>query len=190
MAGPTLKPHRFSIMSFLNVEIKARCCNPEQIRNYLRAHQADFKGVDEQTDTYFNTTSGRLKLREGNIENNLIYYERDNQAGPKNSHFKLIKVGDAAGLKEALEKSIGIKVVVKKKREIYFIKNVKFHIDDVPGLGSFMEIEASNKTAPLSQEELKKQCDFYLEEFKIKSEDLIEHSYSDMFLSAPAAKNA
>jgi adenylate cyclase, class 2 len=169
-------------MSFLNVEIKARCTDPSFIRSYLLGHNADFKGIDEQTDTYFNTSNGRLKLREGNIENNLIYYERDNQAGPKNSHFKLIKVEDAAGLKEALEKSIGIKVVVKKKREIYFINNVKFHIDEVPGLGAFMEIEASNKTAPLSQEELKKQCDFYLREFKIEEKDLIENSYSDMLL--------
>jgi adenylate cyclase, class 2 len=169
-------------MSFLNVEIKARCPDPTFIRSYLLGHNADFKGIDEQTDTYFHTANGRLKLREGNIENNLIYYERDNQAGPKNSHFKLIKVEDAAGLKEALEKSMGIKVVVKKKREIYFINNVKFHIDEVPGLGAFMEIEASNKNAPLSQEELKKQCDFYLGEFRIKEEDLIENSYSDMLL--------
>ncbi|MBK9570243.1 MAG: class IV adenylate cyclase [Chitinophagaceae bacterium] len=98
---------------------------------------------------------GRLKLREGIIENNLIYYERTNQAGPKNSHFNLIAIEDAKGLKEALTKSIGIKVVVRKKREIYHIANVKFHIDDVPGLGSFVEIEAGNIRVSYSQEQLK-----------------------------------
>ena len=91
--------------------------------------------MDEQTDTYFNVPNGRLKLREGNIENNLIFYERSNQAGPKNSHFHLVKIEDAKGLKEVLAKSMGVKVVVKKKREIYYINNVKFHIDEVPGLG-------------------------------------------------------
>ena len=81
--------------AFLNVEIKARCSDPAFIRNYLLINNAEFKGIDEQTDTYFNVPNGRLKLREGNIENNLIFYERTNQAGPKNSHFQLVKVEDA-----------------------------------------------------------------------------------------------
>ena len=124
-------------MPFLNVEIKAKCSNPSFIRQYLLSGNADFKGTDEQTDTYFNVPNGRLKLREGNIENNLIFYERSDQAGPKDSHFYLVKVDDAKGLKEVLAKSNGIKVVVQKKREIYYINNVKFHIDEVPGLGTF-----------------------------------------------------
>ena len=49
---------------------------------------------------------------------------------------------------------MGIKAIVKKKREIYYIRNVKFHIDEVPGLGSFAEIEAGNVFADLSQDEL------------------------------------
>jgi predicted adenylyl cyclase CyaB len=167
----------------LNVEIKAHCREPEFIRNYLLSHDGQFKGTDEQTDTYFNVSNGRLKLREGNIENNLIFYQRIDQAGPKNSHFHLVKVEDARGLKEVLARSVGIKTIVKKKREIYYIKNVKFHIDEVPGLGSFVEIEAGNILADLSQEELKKQCDFYLKEFKINTEDLIDVSYSDMLLA-------
>ena len=169
-------------MPFLNVEIKARCTNPENIRRYLLTNEAEFKGVDKQSDTYFNVPNGRLKLREGNIENNLIFYERTNQSGPKNSHFNLVKVEDARGLKEVLTKSNGVKVVVKKKREIYYISNVKFHIDEVPGLGSFVEIEAGNVFVDLSQKELKDQCNFYLKEFEIKPEDLIEVSYSDMLM--------
>ncbi|MBM3415611.1 MAG: class IV adenylate cyclase [Bacteroidetes bacterium] len=169
-------------MTYLNVEIKARCPNPAFVRNYLLDNNAEFKGTDEQTDTYFHVPNGRLKLREGKIENNLIYYERPDQPGPKNSHFKLIKVEDAAALKEALSKSLGVKTVVQKKREIYYIRNVKFHIDEVPGLGSFVEIEAGNILAGLSQEELRQQCDFYLQAFGIREEELAEFSYSDMLL--------
>ena len=169
-------------MSFLNVEIKAWSKNPDHIRTYLLTNNAVFKGIDEQTDTYFNVVNGRLKLREGNIENNLIFYERTNQAGPKNSAFHLVKIEDAKGLKEVLTKATGVKVVVKKKREIYYIDNVKFHIDEVPGLGSFTEIEAGNILADLTQEQLKAQCDFYMKEFMIRPEDLIEVSYSDMLL--------
>ena len=169
-------------MPFLNIEIKAKCDDPTFIRDYLVKNGADYKGKDEQTDTYFNVTNGRLKLREGNIENNLIFYERENKAGPKNSHFNLVKIENAKGLKEVLVRSIGVKVTVKKKREIFYIRNVKFHIDEVPGLGSFIEIEAGNVIDDLLEEQLSKQCNFYLNEFGIKSEDLIEESYSDMLI--------
>jgi adenylate cyclase class 2 len=169
-------------MPHLNIEIKARSANADFIRSYLLGHGAVFKGVDRQTDTYFNVKNGRLKLREGNIENALIYYERDNQAGPKGSQFELVSVPDAATLKNVLSKSLGVKIVVEKSREIYFIDNVKFHIDEVKGLGNFVEIEASNLYADVSREELQSQCDHYLSAFGIKNEDLIAVSYSDMVL--------
>ncbi len=184
-------------MSFINVEIKARIINlrenqktrkekptkKEYIRNYLQSKNADYKGIDLQTDTYFNVKNGRLKLREGNIENNLIYYERGNKAGPKNSYFQLVKVEDANGLKETLTKSVGVKIIVNKKREIYYIGNVKFHLDEVAGLGDFVEIEAGNILADLNQVQLQEQCEFYLNEFNLNKEELIEVSYSDMLLS-------
>lgn len=170
-------------MSYLNVEIKARCADPSFVRQYLISKAAEFIGTDHQTDTYFHVPNGRLKLREGNIENNLIYYERDNRAGPKTSRFNLVKVEDAAGLKQVLAKSNGIKVVVEKKREIYYIGNVKFHIDEVPGLGSFIEIEAGNISSDLSKEQLQEQCNHYLDAFGIPEEDLVSVSYSDMLLN-------
>lgn len=169
-------------MPHLNIEIKARTDDAGQTRQWLQAHHAVFKGLDEQTDTYFNVPNGRLKLREGNIENNLIFYERPDKAGPKSSHFQLVKIEDAKGLKETLTQSLGIKVVVKKSREIYYIDNVKFHIDEVPGLGSFVEIEAGNILADLSAEKLQEQCDFYMKELGIKQENLMKISYSDMLL--------
>lgn len=169
-------------MPLLNVEIKARYADSDFMRRYLLDNGAEFKGTDNQTDTYFHVANGRLKLRQGNIENNLIYYERNNQPGPKSSQFDLVPIPEAEKLKEVLLKSIGIKVVVQKKREIYFIGNVKFHIDEVPGLGNFAEIEASNKYADLPLQKLQQQCDFYMQELRIKNEDLISVSYSDMLL--------
>lgn len=170
----------------LNAEIKARCTDPARVRKYLESKHADFRGTDEQTDTYFNSPNGRLKLREGNIENNLIYYERNNQAGTKDSFFRLVKTDDAAALKEVLTYSMGVKVVVKKIREIRFIDNVKFHIDEVPGLGSFVEIEAGNLQADLDADQLRDQCEFYIKELGIQPEDLISVSYSDMLLAKAA----
>jgi adenylate cyclase, class 2 len=167
----------------LNIEIKAKTNHPEFIRDYLKTNRAAFRGTDFQVETYFNVANGRLKLREGNIENNLIYYERQNTPGAKESSFQLVHIPDAKSLKGMLTKSLGIKIVVRKKREIYFIKNVKFHIDEVEGLGNFAEIEASDLYADIFKEELQKQCDFYLKELKIEEKDLVAVSYSDMLFA-------
>jgi predicted adenylyl cyclase CyaB len=169
-------------MSFLNVEIKATCSDTGRIREYLVNHHADFIGTDEQTDTYFNVSNGRLKLREGNIENNLIFYERPDQAGPKDSKFHLIKIEKSNPLKDVLELSVGVKVVVKKRRDIFYLDNVKFHIDEVENLGSFIEIEAGNITSAFPQNKLKEQCEYYMLQFGISPDQLIEVSYSDMLL--------
>ena len=167
-------------MNHINIEIKAKSSNNDKIRAYLQRQNADFKGVDHQIDTYFNTLVGRLKLREGNIENTLIHYERSDQEGPKKSDVLLHFPEANSGLKEILKKSVGVKVVVDKHREIYFLDNVKFHLDKVKGLGTFVEIEAiEDKTQP-TEEDLLKQCEYYIREFEILEEDLIAVSYSDL----------
>ncbi len=56
-------------MTQINVEIKARCDELDRLRNILKELRADFKGTDHQIDTYFRVPSGRLKVREGDIEN-------------------------------------------------------------------------------------------------------------------------
>lgn len=168
-------------MPHLNIEIKARCTDPAPIEAYLRVHGADYRGEDHQIDTYFHTRSGRLKLREGAIERSLIYYERPDQAGPKPSEVILI-IPPPAEIKRLLEKAHGIRVVVDKCRKIFFIDNVKFHIDRVQELGSFVEIEAIDMDGRIGREKLLEQCRFYLQVFQIRETDLLTASYSDMLL--------
>lgn len=169
-------------MSILNIEIKAHCKQPDRIRKILNEHNADFKGTDHQIDTYFEVPEGRLKLRQGTIENNLIFYKRDNQSGPKASNINLVPVEHPKKLHNLLDNALSTKVVVDKKREIYFIENVKFHIDQVKELGSFIEIEAIDIDGTFGKEKLREQCQKYLELFEITDEQLIAHSYSDMLL--------
>lgn len=168
-------------MNFTNIEIKARSHNHDKIRKILQTGNAKFSGTDQQIDSYFNVTNGRLKLREGNIENALIHYLRDDKEEPKESDVLLYKNGKNPLLKELLSRALGILVVVNKHREIYFIDNVKFHLDIVEGLGEFIEIEAIGKDET-NPDDLMKQCKFYLNLFGISKEDLIPYSYSDMLL--------
>lgn len=169
-------------MKHLNIEIKARSNNHEHIREILNSKNADFKGIDHQIDTYFNVNHGRLKLREGNIENHLIYYDRENKEGPKESNIILFAADPSSSLKSILVNANRVLVVVDKKREIYFIDNVKFHIDTVVGLGTFMEIEAIDADGSIGRETLLEQCNDYMKLFGINSDDLISVSYSDLLL--------
>ena len=139
-----------------------------------------FVGTDHQVDTYFNVPNGRLKLREGNIENSLIHYNRTNTAGAKQSDVTLFQYQPDKNLKEALSKALGIKTVVDKKRKIYFIDNVKFHFDEVNELGSFIEVEAIDKDGSIGIENLKEQCNYYIQLLGISSDQFIAESYSDL----------
>lgn len=169
-------------MPHLNVEIKACCDNHDRIRKILKSKGADFKGTDHQIDTYFKVPNGRLKLREGNIENYLIFYEREDKEGPKQSKVILFDDTPGSSLKEILTKSLGILIEVDKKREIYFIENVKFHIDTVKKLGTFMEIEAIDSDGTIGKDKLQEQCQYYLDLFGITKKDLLSKSYSDMLI--------
>ncbi len=165
------------------IEIKAKSSQSDEIRGKLQNKKAIFKGIDHQIDTYFNCPNGRLKLRQGNIETTLIHYNRANQSGPKNSQVSLHKPkSDDSNLNTVLSNAYGIKVIVDKKREIYFIENVKFHIDTVQGLGDFVEIEAIDEKGEFTLEQLQSQCNFYMKFLNIQDKDLIEVSYSDMIL--------
>ena len=164
----------------LNVEIKAKSNRTDEIEALLIAKNARYVGLDHQIDTYFNVPNGRLKLREGNIENNLIHYHRSNQEGPKQSIVTLYKSTPESSLKAVLENAIGVLIVVDKQRKIFFIDNVKFHIDEVKGLGSFVEIEAIDKNGTIGLEKLQEQCDAFIEYLKIQKEDLVAVSYSDL----------
>ena len=168
-------------MKKINIEIKAKSDNNHKIRSILKDKNADFKGIDHQLDTYFNVTEGRLKLRQGNIENSLIFYKRDDSSQPKESNVTLYRTKSSEDLKEVLENALGVRITVDKQREIYFIDNVKFHLDKVKNLGEFIEIEAIGNNES-ERENLLKQCNYYLQLFEIKKEDLISVSYSDMLL--------
>ncbi len=167
-------------MRVINVEIKASCKDHERIRDILRSRNAGFRGEDRQVDTYFEVPRGRLKLREGKIENNLIYYERPDRSGPKVSRCMVLPAGKNPGLKEILSRATGVRVEVKKYREIWFLENIKIHLDRVDGLGSFIEIEAQGREGVADQANLEKQCSELMRDLGIRKADLIRESYSDL----------
>jgi adenylate cyclase class 2 len=169
-------------MRILNFEFKAKTTISAEAEKKLQDLDPEFGGKDVQTDTYFNVKNGRLKLREGIIENALIWYERADTSCAKRSDVLLYKCNPEKNLKDILIKSMGIKVIVNKKRTIYFIDNVKIHFDVIKELGTFIEVEAIDTNEKFGIEKLKEQCDYFAKFFEIKPEDYISVSYSDLIL--------
>ena len=169
-------------MNIKNFEFKAKVDEIEKYEKKLLTLNPTFKGLDHQIDTYFNTQHGRLKLREGNIENSLINYDRENILGSKESQIILYQHEPNVALKNILTRQLGVKIKVDKKRKIYFIENVKFHFDVVENLGTFIEVEAIDSKEEFTIEELQKQCDKYFNFFELTEQNMIDKSYSDLIL--------
>jgi homotetrameric cytidine deaminase len=130
-----------------NVEFKARDADPAATRAAALGAGASEAGTLRQVDTYFSTQRGRLKLREqergdGAAEAWLIPYARADSAEARVSSYDLVAVDDPSSMKAALAGALGIEVVVDKRRRLLRLGNVRIHLDEVSGLGSFVELEA------------------------------------------------
>ena len=176
-------------MQGVNIEFKARMGDEKRVRAALKGLRPRVAGRDHQIDTYFQIPSGRLKLRQGNIENALIFYQRQNMAQVRPSRVLLCEFSDPSQtrmLKKVLASALGIAAVVDKVREIYYVGNIKIHLDRVRGLGKFLEVEAFVGKGSLRRG--RKQADEIKELFGVLPEDILAHSYSDLILERHASR--
>lgn len=126
-----------------NIELKSRCGDLARARDAALRLGARDAGVLEQTDTYFHCTTGRLKLREtaGRLAE-LIAYARADGVEARGSDYHLVPVQSPGPLKRSLASALGVRVVVVKRRQLLLWHNVRIHLDQVEGLGTFVEFEA------------------------------------------------
>ncbi len=163
-----------------NLETKARDAQPARSLELALGVGAEDRGEIEQRDTYFAGTAGRLKLREQTPgESELIQYRRADAAGPRASDFRIVPAADADALREALDAALGTLVVVEKRRRLLLWEGVRIHLDEVEGLGSFIELEAPEEAgAEVAKVERLRS------ELEIGAP--IPGSYSDLLLETPA----
>lgn len=138
-----------------NVEIKARIAPSQfsELRQQAEAIATSGPTLLEQTDTFFQSKIGRLKLREfGNGTAELIQYERPDCSGPKVSSYVRSPCPSPASMKAALDGANGIIGVVQKRREVFFVDNTRVHLDHVKGLGTYLELEVVLGTDDLESE--------------------------------------
>ncbi|MBC5991399.1 class IV adenylate cyclase [Pontibacter cellulosilyticus] len=176
---------------YADITIKARCDNPAEVESILLGLNATYQGQDVQTDTYYESEYGKLKHRQGNIENVLIHYNRTRLEEAHQTEVLLYLKNPSAATVAAVCQGKRILGQVKKRRKIFFIDNVKFHLDQIQDLGTFVEIEAIDLEGSVGTEVLQQQCDYYKEMLQIQDEDIITSAYTDLLqIQKPVIPNA
>lgn len=164
----------------VNIEIKARVHDFADLKHRAEMLSDTPCQVIPQEDTFFNCRLGRLKLRElGSNQAQLVYYLRQDISGPKHSDYKIFATEDPAGLKLILSQAYGIRGVISKVRYLYMLGQTRIHLDDVKGLGKFMELEVVLRPGQTDAEGQAIAEDL-MHKLGIQESDLIETAYMDM----------
>jgi predicted adenylyl cyclase CyaB len=171
-----------------NIEIKAHPRNFEEIKSRAEKLSDVPVQVIPQEDTFFNTPHGRLKLRVLADHAQLIYYTRPDQDGPKRSDYHITRSTDPENLKHVLELAYGIRGVVKKTRYLYLVGQTRVHLDDVEGLGQFMELEVV-MADDQSDAEGQAIAEDLMSALGVESGDLIDGAYMDL-LEKPSTRQS
>ncbi|GJQ65228.1 hypothetical protein Trydic_g7359 [Trypoxylus dichotomus] len=127
-----------------NIEIKAKVKDIEQLRSKAKILSKSEGTIIKQDDIFYISSHGRLKLRKfenGNAE--LIFYDRSDSKGPKLSFYEksAIPADTTAHVDAVLSRALGVDGTVRKTRHLFLVDQTRVHIDQVEGLGDFMELE-------------------------------------------------
>ena len=165
-----------------NIEIKARLSDLEAARAIAVDLGAAPHGVEEQTDRYYTLDAGRrVKLRTiRGSRAELITYDRPEVRGVRASEYTLTPVRDEAAGLCLVPKSAPL-VVVHKRREVLLWDNVRIHLDEVDGLGSFLELEAG-VDASHDETACRAQIDSLMNALRLSEPELIRASYAELIL--------
>jgi len=163
-----------------NVEIKARVRDWQQVRTVAERLSQTPGELLLQEDTFFHTRQGRLKLRVFAPDcGQLIYYERPDAPGPKRSDYLVAPTGEPEALKAVLAASLGVRGVVRKSRWLYLAGHTRIHLDEVEGLGRFLELEVMLQPGQ-SEEEGAATARDLLARLGIADQDLLQGAYMDL----------
>lgn len=122
-----------------NLELKIKLKTFSKTEKLLQKAGAQYKGILNQKDIYYEFKKGLLKLRIEKGENYLIKYLRD-EKGKRWSNYEILKI-DGKNVEKYLAEFWKVEAVVEKKRKLYLIGDTRIHLDEVKRLGKFLELE-------------------------------------------------
>ena len=166
------------------MELKAQITDRDEIRDLLLKQKAIYIGRYHHIDTYFKTTRGRLKMRElgGQSKTHLIFYEREDVAGPKESKVWKVEVVEPNATKELLSQVLPITVIVEKDREVYMCNSFQVHLDKVERLGEFLELEKEVPNEPDAIQQARVEMEALLKKMDLYQITFQNRAYSEMIL--------
>jgi len=165
-----------------NIEIKARLRSDEwkRVRATALSRSTAPAELLHQIDTFYDVPFGRLKLRDfGDGRAELIAYDRPDRTGPKLSSYVRYSCSDPKALHEALSRSLGVRGVVEKHREVVHVGQTRVHLDEVVDLGTFVELEVVLR-ADQSAEDGQAIAAALMALFEVSAESLIDVAYLDL----------
>jgi predicted adenylyl cyclase CyaB len=163
-----------------NVEIKARVIDLEQFRVIAKSLADTSSTILNQEDIFFVVPHARLKLRILAADRGeLILYHRPNMAGPKTSTYRIAPTSDPIALKEILSAVLPVLGVIKKRRELYLVGQTRVHLDQVEGLGDFVELEVVLHEGQSADEGTAIARDL-MNRLQIADEQLVDKAYIDL----------
>jgi predicted adenylyl cyclase CyaB len=163
-----------------NIEIKARVRDRRRLEQ-LAAGLSDAPAeVIRQEDTFYNVPHGRLKLRVFSAERGeLIFYERPDTSGPKVSDYSIVPTDSPQALHALLAAALGVRTIVRKTRTLYMAGQTRIHVDEVEGLGDFVELEVVLRPGQ-SHIEGEGIAAGLMNALEISEIDLVEGAYADL----------
>lgn len=163
-------------LNYQDITLKAKVADAKKLEDKLMAIGASFLGTDRQTDYYFATARGKLKYREGTIENLITHYERLLVDGVERTlvYRYDLHPGEDELKKLFEEKPIGITC---KERKIFFLGHIKIHVDKLENNEQFIEIEVIDRENKRTFDHLKKECFDLQIKLGISNSDLIPTGY-------------
>jgi len=163
-----------------NVEIKARVRDVDALRERIAAVAGDPSDVFEQLDTFYITPRGRLKLRVLAPDRcELIQYARADDASAKVSTYDIVRSNDPAAFSRILESALPIRGVVTKRRYLYLAGPTRIHLDEVEGLGTFVELEVVLSPDETAEDGTRVAGDL-MAKLGIATDDLVSGAYIDL----------
>jgi predicted adenylyl cyclase CyaB len=162
----------------VNLEIKIKVLDHDFFTEKLKNIGAEYKGILNQKDIYYNIKNSLLKLRVQNTYTELIKYKRNETGKSRWSNYEILHVS-GKNPEKYFNSIFDIETIVIKNRELWLFENTRIHLDVVKSLGKFLELET---IVTSDKRDAQKRFNYIIEYLGLNIQNQIRNSYRDLML--------
>jgi adenylate cyclase class IV len=163
-----------------NIEIKAVLADRAAAEAVAAGLSDEGPEIIHQKDFFFAGDGARLKPRIFFPDRGeLIRHERTDASEPRSSSYAIARTSDPRVLLQILSETLGVVGAVRKKPTLYLIGQTPAHLDEVEGLGNFLELEVVLRPGQSEREGTELANDL-MPKFGIDPKQLVGKAYVDL----------